>query len=41
MRFIKVKFPNGSFGVKSQDPLNEDQADKLIQALTIILKGVF
>lgn len=41
MKFIKIKFPSGSFGIQSQDPLTEDQADKLIQALTIILKGVF
>ena len=39
--FIKIKHPDGSYGVTTQEPLTEEQADTLIKTLRMILEGVF
>lgn len=33
IKFIKIKFPDGSYGVISQIPLSESEADKILEAL--------
>jgi len=37
MKFMLVKFRSGTFGVQTQEPLTEQQAEELLRRLEVLL----